>query len=171
MFSVGMKGIITQEMVKDRDKLEKKIEEMELILEKAQPQSESESRKKEDWAKSYTQWGCYEDTDELEESISTAKDDLAKLNVKIKNHSSDLSDKQCDHRYNCSCSGDKSAERQVVAMKTSDRLDKMSLFKEEGNSFYAKQNCKEALALYEKTLIYFEYCLMELRQSKRLPIR
>jgi len=34
----------------------------------------------------------------------------------------------------------------------------MVLFKEQGNTLFTQHNYKEALALYEKALIYFEYC-------------
>lgn len=43
-------------------------------------------------------------------------------------------------------------------MKTCDRLDEMVLFKEQGNTLFKQHNYKGALALYEKSLIYFEYC-------------
>ena len=157
MFSASMKGIIAQEMANEREKLEKNIAAMKQILYKASS-AQCELFKKDPWAKAYKHWDCYEDTDELEEKINAAKKDLAKLDDKIKNHGSDSSSKQCGHRHNCSCSGDKRAEREVVAMRTSERLDKMALFKEEANALYAHKKYRNALALYEKSLIYFEYC-------------
>ena len=174
MFAAGIQDIIHDEMRKERDKLEENIKASEKSLDKA---THSAVAKKRDdtttsLAVSYNQWDCYEDIDELQCKIDAAKKDLAKLNDKISNHT--YNDKQCNHRDQCSCSGDKSAERKIMAMTTSERLDQMSLFKEEGNTLYKQQNYKEALALYEKSLIYYEYCfngsLEERKQADSIRI-
>ena len=164
MFSPGIKDIIHQEMLKERDKLEQHIKSLEDSLDKA---SRSEDKNTNDnnttnntLTASYSHWDTYEDIEELQEQINGAKKALFKLNDKIQNHNNpnSSSEKTCGHRYRCSCSGDKRAERAVVAMKTCDRLDEMVLFKEQGKTLFTQQNYKEALALYEKSLIYFEYC-------------
>ena len=123
MFAAGMKDVIGQEMVKERDKLEKKIGAVEQNLSKARA-VQNDNSKKDTWKKSHSQWDCYEDTDEFECMIDDAKQDLAKLNDKTKNHNTNKSGKLCTHRYQCSCSSDKSAEREVMAMKISERLEK-----------------------------------------------
>lgn len=154
-----MKDVIGQEMAKERDKLEKIIVVMEHSLGKARV-TQSDQPRNDSWTNAYSRWDCYEDADELESRVDIAKKNLAKLTDKIKNHGGNDSDKECNHRFNCSCSGDKSAEREVVAMKTSERLEQMARFKNDGNVLFANQpaNFKEALALYERSLIYFEYC-------------
>ena len=170
-----MKDIIHQEMIKERDKLEKHIVAMEESLRRARaaliqsdrPTQQNHRNIHDDTLKqSYTQWDCYEDTDELDEKIDAAKKALIKLNDKVKNHNkpsynnNNSNSDQCSlhHRYKCSCLGDKPAERAVVAMKTCERLDEMSQFKKDGNTLFVQQNYKEALALYEKSLMYYEYC-------------
>ena len=166
MFSSGIKDIIHQEMLKERDKLENHIKSLEDSLDKANSSVEDKNRndntntKNTTLTASYSQCNSYEDIEEVQEQINNAKKALAKLNDKIHNHnnSDSSSEKTCRHRYECSCSGDKRAELQVVAMKTCDRLNEMVLFKEQGNTLFSQQNYKEALALYEKSLIYFEYC-------------
>lgn len=174
MFASGMKDIIHQEMIKERDKLEKHIVAMEESLRRARaaaiiqsdrPTQQNHRNRHDDTLKqSYTQWDCYEDTDELDEKIDAAKKALIKLNDKVKNHNkpsyNNENSEQCSlhHRYKCSCLGDKRAERAVVAMTTCERLDEMSQFKKNGNTLFVQQNYKEALALYEKSLMYYEYC-------------
>lgn len=164
MFSPGIKDIIHQEMLKERDKLEQHIKSLEESLSKANSSEDKNTNNNINTThnttltSSYSHWDSYEDVEELHEQISDAKKDLVKLNDKINSHKNTSSEKSCSHRYQCSCSGDKRAEREVVAMKTCDRLDEMVLFKEQGNSLFTQHNYKGALALYEKALIYFEYC-------------
>ena len=165
MFSPGIKDIIHQEMLKERDELEKHIKSLENSVDKTsssvnENRNDNTNTTNNTLTSTYSQWDSYEDIEELHEQINDAKKALAKLNEKINNHDNpdSSSNKTCGHRYQCSCSGDKRSERAVVAMKTCDRLNEMVLFKEQGNSLFTQQNYKEALALYEKALIYFEYC-------------
>jgi len=165
MFSPGIKDIIHQEMLKERDKLEKHIKSLEDSLNKASSSAnentnDDKTTNNKTLTASYSHWDTYEDIEELQEQINDAKKALFKLNEKINCHNNphSSSEKTCGHRYQCSCSGDKRAERAVVSMKTCDRQNKMVLFKEQGNTLFKQQDYKEALALYEKSLIYFEYC-------------
>ena len=160
MFSPGIKDIIHQEMLKERDKLEKHIQSLENSLDKASKSVDDENTNTNNvtLTSSYSHWDSYEDIEELQEQINDAKKSLIKLNEKITAHDEPSSEKTCGHRYQCSCSGDKRAERAVVAMKPCDRRKEMISFKEQGNTLFKQQNYKEALALYEKALIYFEYC-------------
>lgn len=155
MFAAGMKDILSQEMAKERDELERKIEDMEHNLRKSRALQET---KKDtiSWKKSYRRWDCYEDTDELECKIEAAKQELATLNRKMKGQDSG---KPCDHKnILCTCFGDRSAERKVMNMETSERIEQMALFKRQGNILYTQKKYEESLPLYEKSLIYFEYC-------------
>ena len=95
MFASGIKDIIHQEMIKERGKLEKRIVAMEESLRKARATAvennnvrhTQQNRNRDDTLKqSYTQWDCYEDTDELEEKIDATKKALIKLNDKIRDH-------------------------------------------------------------------------------------
>ena len=152
-------------MLKERDKLEKHIKSLEDSLNKAsksadENRNDNTNTTNNTLTSSYSHWDSYEDVEELQEQINAATKSLTKLNDKINNHnnSDSSSEKQCGHQYQCSCSGDKTAERAVVTMKTCDRLAEMIFFKEQGNALFKQHNYKEALALYEKSLIYFEYC-------------
>ena len=109
---------IGQEMIKERDNLEKKIGVMEQNISKARA-VQNYNPKEDTWGKSHSQWDCYKDTDEFKCMVDHAKQDLAKLNDRIKNHNTNKSGKLCTHRYQCFCSGNKSAEREVMAVKTS----------------------------------------------------
>ena len=156
MFASGMQDILGQEMVKDRDKLQQRIKDLQAILSQAQSVqnntgTSSSQRGGDSWA-SYSKWNDYDDVEDLEVEIGTAKEALKKLNVKISGHNTDDS-KTCNHRYQCSCIGDKSVERKVVQMTTQKRLDEMTSFKIQGNEIFGQQKYNEALNLYEKTLV------------------
>ena len=129
MFSPGIKDIIHQEMLKERDKLEQHIKSLEDSLGKAsssveENRNDNTNKTNNTLTSSYSHWDSYEDIEELQEQINNATKSLTKLNDKINSHNSDSSstNKQCGHRYQCSCSGDKRVERAVVAMMTCDRL-------------------------------------------------
>lgn len=178
MFASGMQDILGQEMVKDRDKLQQRIKDLQANISQAQSvqnntATSSSQRGGDSWA-SYSKWNDYDDVEDLEVEIGTAKEALKKLNDKINGHNTDDA-KTCNHRYQCSCIGDKSVERQVVQMTTQKRLDEMVLFKREGNELFGQQKYNEALNLYEKTLVYFEYCYNgtqeELKQADCLRLQ
>lgn len=144
MFSTVVDKIVKQELENEARELETKIAEMKVNLQRA-----SEPL--------HTNWDNYQDVEELGSNIESAKDQLSKLKGRIGRLDND-SLKTCSHRYACQCSGDKRAEREVVAMGTSKRLEEMKSFKEQGNTFFGEKKYREALDLYEKSLIYFEYC-------------
>ncbi|KAL3800562.1 hypothetical protein ACHAWO_009806 [Cyclotella atomus] len=144
MFSTVVDEIVKQELENEARELETKIAEMKVNLQRS-----SEPL--------HTNWDNYQDVEELESNIESAKDQLSKLKGRISRLDND-SLKTCSHRYACQCSGDKRAEREVVAMGTSKRLEEMKSFKEQGNTFFGEKKYREALDLYEKSLIYFEYC-------------
>lgn len=160
MFAPGMKSIIDQEMVRERGKLEDSIKALEKTLRRAKVAEEVVAPGRVcNIAKSYNKWDCYEDIDELECQIGNAKQDLAKLDKRIEDRDNDDPENHaCGHRYQCSCSGNKSAERKAMEMGTAKRLEEMARLKKEGNVLYAQRQIKEALVLYEKSLILYEYC-------------
>ena len=150
--------VISQEMGRESERLEKDIAEMERTLHAAKEVRNDAYYNKalstdSAWTDSYRQWERYEDIEELEDKIKSAKKDLNKLKEKKENPS-----KKCSHRFKCSCSCDKQAEQEVVGMGTLQRLKHMQLFREQGNFLFRKKKYEEALGLYEKSLIYFEYC-------------
>jgi tetratricopeptide (TPR) repeat protein len=152
MFSPVVSEIIKQELENEARELETKIAELEVALQRASETSHTNRLKG-----SYEQWENYQDIEELEAELKTANNQLSKLKDRIGTlHNDNV--KTCSHRFACQCSGDKSAEREVVAMGTSKRLEEMKSFKEQGNTFFGEKKYREALALYEKALIYFEYC-------------
>ena len=141
MFSANMKEIIGKEMVTERDKLENRLQDLEgrlRTVEKAGAMKNDKS-KSDTLGTSYRKWNCYEDTDELECKISDLRQKLVKLNAKMEKHNANKSGKECGHRYECSCSGNKSAEKKVMAMKTSERLEQMAVFKTKGNTLYGQK--------------------------------
>ena len=150
--------IVRHELEKDAQEMKKRISDSEVILQKASEQDIDKPRSQLQWVASYKKWESYDDIDELTANIESAKKDLRKLNERIKNLNSDTIKKKCSHQFVCGCSRDKQAERQIVAMSTTKKLDEMRSLKEMGNVFFAEKQYEKALALYEKSLIYFEYC-------------
>ena len=177
MFASGMQDILGQEMAKDRDKLEQRVKDLQANLTKAQSirndNTSSSQRRGDSWS-SYSKWNGYDDVEDLEAEIDTAKEALKKLNDTINGQNTDDA-KSCNHRHHCSCIGDKSIERQVVKLTTSKRLDEMTSFKRQGNELFGQQKYNEALNLYEKALVYFEYCYNgtqeELKQADCLRLQ
>jgi len=155
MFSTVVNNIVRQEMEKDAQKVERKIMDMENALQRASYHEHSHSQ----WTASYRQWEHYQDTDELTSEIESAKNDLVKIRDRINRLNDDNPSKMCSHRFACSCSGNKQAEREVASMSTSKRLKEIHSLKASGNIFFGEKEYREALALYEKSLLYYEYCL------------
>ncbi|KAL3801069.1 hypothetical protein HJC23_002362 [Cyclotella cryptica] len=155
MFSPVVNNIVRQEMENDAKEIERTIFDMESALQRALDNELSHSQ----WTASYRQWDRYEDTDELTSKIEAAKNELAKIRERINRLNDANPSKMCSHRFACSCSGNKQAEREVAFMSTSQRLKEMHSLKENGNAFFGHKNYLGALALYEKSLLYFEYCL------------
>lgn len=130
MFSANMKEIIGKEMVTERDKLENRLQDLEgrlRTVEKAGA-TKNDKSKSDTLGTSYRKWNCYD-----------LRQKLVKLNAKMEKHNANKSGKECGHRYECSCSGNKSAEKKVMAMKTSERLEQMAVFKTKGNTLYGQK--------------------------------
>ena len=158
-----MDDLIARERESEITKLEEDLSKMELHLHRATEMQQSSSRcnvssSTSSWSDSYQQWECYEDTDDLKSKIELLKQRLSDLRERSKKQNFIDSGKSCSHRHQCGCLGNKQAERKVVAMSTSERLKHMHSFKEEGNTLFKANKYQGALALYEKSLIYFEYC-------------
>lgn len=129
--------------------------DMENALQRASFHERSHSQ----WTALYREWEHYQDTEELTSKIESAKNDLAKIRETINRLNDANPSKMCSHRFACSCSGNKQAEREVASMSTSKRLKEIQSLKASGNSFFGEKKYSEALALYEKSLLYYEYCL------------
>lgn len=157
MFSPMMQDLVHQEMQDEAIKLKNCIVEMEAQLQRATTQPPPSSST---LVSSYQKWDSYRDTEELQTNVTSAKTDLAKLKEKIADHTNgnSIQTKTCSHRNNCGCSGNRQAEREAIAMGTARRLQEMQSLKREGNALFGHQKHQQALALYEKSLIYFEYC-------------
>jgi tetratricopeptide (TPR) repeat protein len=163
MFSPVVNDIVRQEMQKEANDLEKRISSLETELQRASKHESSHSQ----WTASYEHWDNFQDTDELTVALESAKSNLARLKERIKKLGNCDTLKTCSHRHACSCSGNKQTEREVVSMTTSQRIEEMESFKEKGNALFAERKYKEALALYEKSLIFFEYCFDGTEEERR----
>ena len=157
MFSPVVNDIVKQELEKEAHELEKKIADIKITLQREPHRNTNDISSKAQWTNSYKRWNDYQDTDELQSKFESAEIQLTNLKERI-DKLNDSNVKSCNHRFACGCSGNKEAERQVVSMATSKRLKEMLSFKEEGNILFKEKNYRDALALYEKSLIYFEYC-------------
>ena len=113
-----------------------------------------------DWTKTYREWEGWEDDEDMEADLNSLKETMSVLRKK----------KRKKDRMRCSgdpttkgaagscCGGhDKTTERMVAFMSNRERLKCISKFREEGNAVFGKGQYGQALDLYEKALIYFEY--------------
>ena len=156
--------IMKHELETEAWQLAESIAEMEIAIARSSELDMSHSARI-DWSNTYKIWEKYQDTDELLTRMESAKGRLAKVKERM-NRLDGGNSKNCSHRFACGCSGNKSAERKVVAMSTSGRLKEMHSFKDEGNIFFGEKRYGEALARYEKALIYFEYCFDGVHDEK-----
>lgn len=172
MFSPIVNDIVKQELEKEAHELEKKIFEMKITLQRESHRNTNDVSSQAQWMNSYKRWDDYQDTDELQSKFESAENQLTKLKERIA-RLNDTNPKSCSHRFSCGCSGNKEAERKVVSMTTSKRLKEMLSFKENGNILFKEKNYWDAMALYEKSLVYFEYCFdgSEVEQKKADALR
>ena len=73
---------------------------------------------------SYRHWDDFEDAEEIRGNLAGARAALERMDGRIQGRAGPLLKKDCGHdgRFNCTCSGDKRAEAEVVAMSASERL-------------------------------------------------
>lgn len=164
MLSPVVTEIVKQELETEAKQLAKSIAEMEIVIARSEDIKHSAQS---EWSDTYKTWEKYQDTEELLTNVESAKGQLANIKERM-NRLDGGNSKSCSHRFACGCSGNKSAEREVVAMSTSSRLKEMQSFKEKGNIFFGEKRYGEALALYEKALVYFEYCFDGTQDEQRL---
>ncbi len=150
--------LLNEELQRDVSKLEDQIVKMEKQLNKSKPNTNQQNEHTSHFSDSYGKWDYFIDTEELEENIKASKAKLKSLKEKSDIYCGNVKENQCPHGINCGCLGNKKAERDVMAMSTSERIRKMDSFKKEGNTLFGKEQYEEALALYEKSLIFYEYC-------------
>lgn len=150
--------LLNEGLQRDISKLEDEISKMEKQLKKAKINENEQSESTSHFSDSYGKWNDFNDTEELEENIKACKAKLKSLKEKSNVYCGNVNEKKCSHGINCGCLGNKKAERDVMAMSTSERIRSMNSFKNEGNILFGKEQYEKALALYEKSLIYYEYC-------------
>jgi len=123
------------------------------------------------WTNSYRKWDEWEDEEELENRIETTRERLTKLS------SSRDSKRTSTGRSNgcampaqqlcCPSSQSRSAERAVAKMSIKERLKCMKAFRQEhGNRCFEKRDFVAAIKWYEKSLLYYEYCLPSSDQER-----
>jgi len=150
--------LLNEGLQRDVSKLGDEISKMEKQLKKAKINANQQSESKSHFSCSYGKWDDFNDTEELEKNIKEYKAKLKSLKEKSAVYCGNINEKQCSHGINCGCLGNKKAERDVMAMSTSERIRSMNSFKNEGNILFGKDQFERALALYEKSLIFYEYC-------------
>ncbi|EJK74519.1 hypothetical protein THAOC_03795 [Thalassiosira oceanica] len=169
MFAGGIKDLLVSEMTRERDELAATVSALESKLALAERAGDVQPRSGRDsLSASYRHWDGFEDAEEIRGDLARARAALERMDERIQGRAGPLK-KDCGHdaRFNCTCSGDKRAEAEVVAMSTSARLDEMARMKQEGNALFEGGKHEEALALYERSLIYFEYCFDGSAEERR----
>ena len=128
-----------------------KEKELEIQKCKAALKYESETSDKfesSDWTKTYKKWNKIQ-------HIENIKTDLGKNQKKLEM----MKQKKNRHHVPCCGSHNRKDERKVAEMPLEEKLKEMRRFRGEGNTFYGERKYSQAMILYEKSLIYFEYCL------------
>jgi len=139
--------------------LESTITSRERCIEK-QLQREFRSSRN-DWTETYRKWDEWEDVEELEANIFTAKRKIDKIKKRR-----DKSKSNCHPGYCCS-SKNRSKERRVAQMSTKERLKKMISFRKDvGNKCFKNEEFAQALLWYRKSLLYFEYSFPENKKEE-----
>jgi len=146
---------------RDVDRLEK------LQVEKTSHELSVPSNSNANWSDSYKQWKEWEDEseDELQGRIERTRQRLSKLSSKSK----DSKEGGNSRRRQICCPGSqfRDSERIVARMSLSERLKKMEAFCQvHGNRCFKKGDFVSALKWYEKSLLYYEYCLPTKKQER-----
>eukprot|EP00957_Ditylum_brightwellii_P187232 14259886-Ditylum_brightwellii.AAC.1 len=156
----------------DIEHLERKVKTEESRLQKQHGIQNDDDRSSNtfpnsDWTQSYATWDSWDDTEEINNRLLCNKQRVKALKAKT---SKCNTCNRC-HKHNqlpsCAGSQNRKAERQVLEMSMSERLQKMHDFREEGNILFKQTDYRNALALYEKSLIYFEYCFYGNTEEKK----
>ena len=171
MFAGGIRDLLVSEMTREREALAATVSALEskLALADRDAQRDVPRSGRVSLSATYRHWDGFEDAEEIRGNLAEARASLERMDVMIQGRAGPLKKKACGHdgRFGCTCSGDKRAEAEVVAMSTSERLDEMARMKKEGNALFEAGRHKEALALYERSLIYFEYCFVGSAEERR----
>jgi len=112
------------------------------------------------WISTYEKWDKWEDTEEIETQLSTARQNLTDL--KANPDTQRPSVVPC-----CRGSHNRRAERYVARMTTQNRLHHMISFRNKGNTYFKKGDYSSALQWYDKSLIYYEYCFPINEEEKK----
>jgi tetratricopeptide (TPR) repeat protein len=157
--AAGFKDLMKGEMEKEKDKLAA----LEERLARTNNAATTPSSSSWSWEESYRQFDRLDidSREELEAKINLARSNLEKMNGAQSNL------KACSHRHPCHCSQNRAAEVEVMAMKTSQRLEKMKEFKLEGNALFKSNKYHEALVQYNRALIFYEYCFDAVDAQRR----
>ena len=143
----------------DLDRLEK------LQLKKTSHELSVSSNSNANWSDSYKQWKEWDCEDELRGRIESTRQRLSKLSSKSKDRKEGSNSR---HGQIC-CPGSqfRDSERIVARMNLSERLKKMEAFRQvHGNRCFKKGDFVSALKWYEKSLLYYEYCLPTKKQER-----
>jgi tetratricopeptide (TPR) repeat protein len=125
-------------------------------MKKTRKQIPSPSNPNKTWTDSYKHWEVWEDEDELQDRIKVTQRKLSKLSSRME---MPTAAKGC-------CRSN--AEIAVARMSLPERLKKMKGFREaQGNRCFKKGDYESALKWYEKSLLFYEYCLPGTKEEQR----
>lgn len=157
------KKFLSQLYQPETEKLKREIEKAKDRLTKLRcrykqnntPTTTTTPRSINDWRSTYSKFQDYEDEDELDHYIEQLELKLKqRLNVTPKPHS-------------FCCSQNRREERRVANLTLESRLDEMRLYREEGCRCYRANNYEAALKLFEKSLLFSEYCFPQSMDEKQ----
>ena len=138
-----------------QNNLRKDVVRLEQMKE-TRKQIPSPSHPNKTWTDSYKQWEAWEDEDELQDRIKITQKELSKLSSRME---LPTAAKGC-------CRSN--AEIAVARMSLPERLNKMKGFREaQGNRCFQKGDYESALRWYEKSLLFYEYCLPATKEEQR----
>lgn len=156
----GRQNTIAHLFEDDNTVLKNEIEKAKAKLEKHQHRENQNSingaQSITDWSNSYLKFKDYEDEDELKKHIEILESKLKKrLNLTSKAQS-------------FCCSKNRGEERRVANLSLESRLDEMRLYRDEGSRCYRSNNYEAALKLFEKSLLFAEYCFPQSIEEKKM---
>ena len=122
-----------------------------------------------DWTDSYRNWKEWDDEDEIRIRLERNRQRLAKLQGDAAKPGTEIPSTGSTSLPSSCCRGSqfRDAERRVARMSIHEQLKHMKSFREkQGNRCFQKGEYGSALKWYEKSLLYYEYCLPSTKSQR-----